>query len=294
MNTTTSDLPTWVADILAATPRRGQGLNQWLFTAAIALRRAGRAELDIETALRVATADQPIRRGEIERAVKRSAQYMSDEPSPRPQRTWPAANEPLRQRIIAQADGAEVVDLWERSPTRLTDDGPDAEELVDLLFPGDPLLCCAESLSTAHTAPRESWRGKLAELQFIVPSPMAAPTGVTQDGRDSPRCLGNTGPRKYLVIEQDTGAQDEQAAVLLHLAQRVPLALVVTSGNKSLHGWFCCRGASDTRLRAFFNYAVTLGADPATWTACQLVRLPEGTRDNGKRQAALFLNRTVL
>jgi len=123
---------------------------------------------------------------------------------------------------------------------------------------------------------------------------MSATTGLTQDGRTSARCLGNTGPRKYLVVEQDTGTADEQAAVLLHLAERAPLVLVVTSGNKSLHGWFGCQDASDANLRDFFNYAVMLGADPATWTPCQLVRMPEGRRDNGARQAVFFMNKEVL
>lgn len=284
-------LPLWASDILGATPSRGEGLNRWFLRAAIALRRCGRSAPDICAALCAASADQPVRHGEIERAVVRSADFMSDRPAAvGPRRTWSTEDETLRGRIIEQAGGVEVADLWERSPYRLLDDGPDAEELIDLLFPSDPLLCCAATLPTAHTAPRATWRRKLADLQFIVPSPMSAETGQTQDGRTSPRCLGNTGPRRYLVVEQDSGTASEQAAILLHLAIKAPLVLVCTSGNKSLHGWFSCRDATETRLRKFFNYAVMLGADPATWTPCQLVRMPEGRRDNGNRQAVLLLN----
>ena len=291
--TRSAALPQWARDILAA-PRRGMGLNRWLLRAAIALRRCGRSEHDIQAALAAATADQPVRHGEIQRAVERSVEYMSDGPVAAPRRTRGAENAPLRRRIIEQAGGAEVVDLWERSPYRLLEDGPDAEEIIDLLFADDPLLCCAATLPTAHTAPRLWWRGKLAEMPFIVPSPMSSPTGQTQDGRPSVRCLGNTGPRRFLVVEQDTGPADEQAAILLHLAERAPLVLALNSGGKSLHGWFSCEGASEDKLKAFFNYAVMLGADPATWTPCQLVRLPEGHRDNGRRQAVLFLNKDVL
>lgn len=286
-------LPQWAADILASTPARGEGLNRWLLRAAIALRRCGRAEHEIQAILQAATADQPTKHGEIERAVTRSAGYMSNNPAPTSTRQW-TENPTLRHKIIDAAP-AEVADLWERSPYRLTDDArPDAEELVDLLFPGNPLLCCAATLPTADTASRESWRGKLNELQFIVPSPMSAKTGLTQDGRESPRCLNNAGPRRFLVVEQDSGTPDEQAAILLHLAKTAPLVLVVTSGNKSLHGWFSCKGASDAKLKAFFKYATMLGADPATWPPCQLVRMPEGRRDNGNRQAVLFLNREAI
>ena len=40
----------------------------------------------------------------------------------------------------------------------------------------------------------------------------------------------------------------------------------------------------------FFRYALSLGADPATWTRCQFVRMPDGRRDNAKRQTVFFLN----
>jgi len=150
------NLPQWARDILAATPSRGEGLNRWFLKAAIALRRCGRNEQDIRAALEAATADQPVRHGEVERAVVRSAEYMSDRPVPAPQRTWSTEDGALRRKVIQQANGVEVVDLWERSPCRLTDDGPNADGIVDLLFPGDPLLCCAATLASAHTAPR-SW-----------------------------------------------------------------------------------------------------------------------------------------
>ncbi|MHB8898075.1 MAG: hypothetical protein ACYC6Y_04955 [Thermoguttaceae bacterium] len=290
---TAANLPQWAADILASPPARGGGLNRWLLRAAIALRRCGRSEHEIQATLAAATADQPMRHGEIERAVERSAGCMSNGLTVPTSRNWTTENEPLRRKIIA-ANPTEVVDLWERSPYRLTDDGPNAEQLINLLFPGDPLLCCASKLWTARTTARSWWRGKLSSMQFIVPSPMSAETGMTQDNRPSPRCLGNTGPRRFLVVEQDSGTPDDQAAILLHLAQYAPLVMALTSGGKSLHGWFSCKGASEQKLKAFFKYAVMLGADPATWTPCQLVRMPEGRRDNGNQQAVLFLNREAI
>lgn len=199
-----------------------------------------------------------------------------------------------RKAIIDAASDIGAAELWELSPHRLLDDGPDAEALVDALYPAGSLLCVAGKLTQATTAPREQWRGKLAGLQFIVPSPMSAMRGLTQAGKSSARCLDNTGPRRFLVVEQDTGTPDEQARILLHLAERAPLALVVSSGGKSLHGWFYCEGASDNQQARFFNLATKLGADPATWTPCQMVRLPEGRRDNGRQQSVLFFNPEVI
>jgi hypothetical protein len=69
-----------------------------------------------------------------------------------------------------------------------------------------------------------------------------------------------------------------------------PLVLAVHSGGKSLHGWFFVAGQPDEKIERFFRYAVSLGADPATWTKSQFVRMPDGTRDNGIRQTVYFTN----
>src|SRR5260370_23893033 len=109
---------------------------------------------------------------------------------------------------------------------------------------------------------------------------MTARVGRTKNGKESAHTLEATGPRRFLVIEQDTGTIDEQAAVLLHLAERAPLAVAVHSGSKSIHGWFYCVGQSEEKLRGFMRYAVSLGADLATWTRSQFVRMPDCRRDN--------------
>src|SRR5215207_6125672 len=92
--------------------------------------------------------------------------------------------------------------LWEFSPIRFDDDESHTEEIIDHLFPDNPLLCCGESKSKFATQPREDWRGKLASQQLVVPSPMIALTGLTQDGKKSAHSLANTGARRYLVVEQ--------------------------------------------------------------------------------------------
>ena len=56
------------------------------------------------------------------------------------------------------------------------------EEIIDRLFPGNPLLCCGKSNDVFDTMPREDWLGKMSDLALIVPSPMSAVTGLTQKG----------------------------------------------------------------------------------------------------------------
>lgn len=204
-------------------------------------------------------------------------------------RRWPGVNEEQREAVISQGVGA--ADLWEASPIR--GDLP-TEEVIDSLFPRDCLLCAGQSKSRFETKEREQWRGRLANLQLIVPNPMCALKGLTQQGKMSAHSLNNTGRRRFLVIEQDSGTADEQAAVLIHLATRGPLALAVGSGGKSIHGWFYCAGMSDEQLWPFMAYAHQLGACHSTWTRSQFVRMPGGLRDNGKRQPVLFWNPEVL
>jgi hypothetical protein len=164
------------------------------------------------------------------------------------------------------------------------------EEIIDQLFPGSPLLCCGKSNANFDTCPRESRRGQLSSLALVVPSPMSATTGTTKDGRTSKHTLDNTGPRRFLIVEFDTGTADEHAALLLHLAGYAPLVLAVHSGGKSLHGWFYCAGQPEDKLLRFMRYAVSLGGDPATWGRSQFVRMPDGTRDNGNRQTVFYYN----
>jgi hypothetical protein len=298
MNSTSQDaarsLPQFVRDLLASPPRRGKGLNLWFYRVARVL-HPFRTATEIEQLLAAATAGQPVKQGEIERAVKRSA-TTAWQPGQRvasaPLQAWSPENAEQREAVVAS--GLELVDLWGASPVRFEDKTSRAEEIIDKLFPGNPFLCVGRSNHQFATRHREELRGQLSETQFIVPSPMIARTGHTREGKESEHCLENTGSRRFLVIEQDGGTADEQAAILLHLAERAPLALAVHSGSKSIHGWFFAANEPEERLHRFMRYAVSLGADRATWTRSQFVRTPDGTRDNGKRQAVYFFNPEVI
>jgi len=288
------DLPRFVRDLLASPPRRGNGLNLWFYRVARVL-HPYRDSVEIIELLRAATAGESAKRGEIERAVERSA-ATAWKPGESLQSTlqaavWPKVNTEQREAVIAS--GAGLVDLWEISPVRFEDNEAHTEKIIDTLFPGDPLLCAGRSSYEFATRSRSEWRGKLTTLQLIVPSPMTARIGHTQDGKESAHALSITGSRRFLVVEQDAGTVDEQTAVLLHLAEQAPLSLAVHSGSKSIHGWFFCAGQSEEILRAFMRYAVSLGADPATWTRSQFVRMPDGTRNNGQRQTVYFFNPQV-
>jgi hypothetical protein len=65
--------------------------------------------------------------------------------------------------------------------------------------------------------------------------------------------------------------------------------MVIKSGGKSLHAWYGTEGQE--RDAKFWHLAIMAGADPAIQrNRGQAVRLPMGQRDNGNKQAVIYLN----
>ena len=289
----TRELPKFIVGLLAAPPPAGEGVHAWLFRAARHL-HAHLPAVEIVALLesQVATCGRHVPHNEIVSAVQNSLacawQPRGNAAPVQPVAKWPGVNKEQRGAILRDHGG--LADLWELSRPRIEDNQQHTEEIIDRLFPGNPLLCCGKSNSDFDTKPRDDWRGQLAQLQFIVPSPMSAVTGTTKDGKESKHTLANTGARRFLICEFDTGTTDEHAALLLHLGTFAPLVCAVHSGGKSLHGWFFVAGQLDVKVKKYFRYAVSLGVDRATWTRSQFVRMPDGTRDNGQRQTVFFLN----
>jgi hypothetical protein len=224
---------------------------------------------------------------------------------------WLDPNFELIEAVARAGNG--LVDLWEASPIRLDSNDPKTDEIIDILFPGNSLLCCGWTRHHFDTRTRMRWY-KLHDLQFIVPNPMAAPRGLTQQQKLSAHALSNTGARRFQIVEFDFDSsnsaeetrllgrlategrdvRDLCAALLLHLAEKAPLALAVHSGGKSLHGWFYCVDVSEEKVWRFFRYAVSLGADRANWNPSQFARMPDGLRENRKRQTVYFFNPRVM
>lgn len=306
----TKALPDFLSHMLDNPPSAGSGVHAWLFNVS----RNLHAHFDpdaIVSLLEESTANcgRRVARREIENAVvnsagcawRRSGANLLGRVPPTLNRScksaeshspWPKLDE--RERAAVIKNGGDLAVLRALSSPGLGGAEPVTEDVIDMLFPGDPLLCCGESRYEPETKRRESWRGRMSAQELIVPSPMSSPVGITQNGEESARALTNTGPRHYLIVEFDSGSADEQAALLMHLGSTAALACVVYSGGKSLHGWFPAKEHSEDTVRSFFSYAVSIGADPALWIRNQFVRMPGGLRDNGKRQKIYYLNQNLM
>src|ERR1700733_760884 len=259
-----STLPPFIIELLAAPPPAGEGVHPWLFRVARQL-HAHLPAVAIIALLesRVKNCGRHVSRKEITDAVQNAlpcAWQPGGNAAPMSSiAKWPRVNQEQREAIVRDSGG--LADLWELSKPRIDDNDAHTEEIIDRFFPGNPLLCCGKSSSIFDTRPREDWRGDISTLALIVPSPMSTIEGVTKDGKPSRHTLSNTGPRRFLICEFDTGPADDHAALLIHLAGYAPLVCAVHSGGKSLHGWFYVHGEPDAKIEKFFRYAVSLGAD---------------------------------
>lgn len=214
--------------------------------------------------------------------------------APRPR--WPRRDGVAVELACARAEGSGVgslYDLFERSPIR-PPAGASPGGWIERLFGASEFVCLGTDPKTAATKRRPEWGQLHADAALVVANPMTARLGATQDGRPSPRCLGNTGARRWVVLEFDQGTIDEQAALHWYLnaqAERLgwpTLRLAVHSGGKSLHGWYGPVESEETAQK-LMTFAARVGADPATWNKCQLVRLPGGRRPKKEKPEAASL-----
>ncbi len=206
LNTVTTSLPQFVRDLLASPPRHGEGVHLWLFRIARQLHAHYQDKTELARLLTAAVAGcgRAVSQREILGAITSSA-ACAWQPGVHPstgapqQPTWPKPN---REQIeaIARDGQVGVTDLWEASSTRIEDNAAHTEAVIDRLFPGNPLLCCGASQSDFDTKPRADWRGRLSNLQFILPSPMSAVSGLTKDGHLSKHaCVTNAGSTGFLI-----------------------------------------------------------------------------------------------
>ena len=270
-------------------PTAGRGVHSWIFHVVCRM-----VDADIDDAEIINYCETNCTRilqpNEVQNAII-SRRGMLQRGTARP-RKWAKPN-PATVKSVIQRTGKTVKGLLETSPMPLEE--YNTETIIDYLFPGNPLLCCGASSQTFATRHRDDWKGKLDRLQLIVPSPMNAVYGKTQSGKKSMHTLENTGPRTYLVVEFDEGGFDDHASLLWSLNSLVtPLICAVMSGNKSLHGWFKVDCWSEDLLTRFFQKATAIGADPATFTKSQFVRMPDGTRSNGAKQTTVYLSDLLL
>lgn len=280
-----SGLPARSRNLLSQPPTRGAGHRE-IFRDACFLLRNGFVAEETEQVIQARFSNyyRRVDEREIAEAV-RNASGAAAHGAPR----WPDRNDVLVASTLLPEVNVKV--LQKSSPVSNPSSIPTGS-ILDRFFKNEDLVCFSDFTRHASTNPRGYFKGREHDYSLIVPNAMSAQFGKTRDGRPSQRCLENSGPSRIQVVEFDTGSLDEQASLLLAIAAcGVSLRMVVFSGSKSLHGWFDVAGLALDRLTAFRRYAAALGADPSTFSSCQLVRNPNARREvTGAIQTVYYLS----
>jgi hypothetical protein len=199
---------------------------------------------------------------------------------PPPVSTW---KEQVDERLVA-------LTLRRRSPSYFC--AYKGKDPLPLLYAGlnVPLWMHHDQRNT-RIRPLEEWRQISAKLiQFIAPNPFVK--------CGNQRTKENAAERMWAVVEFDRGTLEEQAKKLDWLDEVslwLRLAMVVFSGNKSLHGWFTCYGLGATKLRDFYRIATRIGADGALASNVQITRRPGGfNRKTRRKQEILHFSETEI
>jgi hypothetical protein len=209
--------------------------------------------------------------------------------------TWGKEDPDLTKKIVSQKP-LSLEQLKDKSPhpcmelPRLT-----RRQLLTKLYPPDSLLCMGSSPDSFETNYLLNFSDSDKAYPFIVPRTMKEKYGRTQAGKLSQRTNNNIGPERYIVVEFDDHDELTQVSLINFLGDFMPLCAVCHSGNKSLHSWFNGHAASEERVFGFRKLAARVGADTNVFTASQMVRMPNETRqDNGKQQTLYYLSESNL
>ena len=204
-------LPKQLREQLKSCPSEDNGVHNWLFRTALRLHEWIFEEWIFKDEIAEVSEDQIVEllqenlscqrpEREIRDAVVNAGRYFRGEIGSTSQGQWPAVDYAAIHKTVLDCH-VRLKDLPDLSPVSVGNKEPMTEEILDALYPGNPLLCFAQTPYAPLTRPREIWRGRESEFAFIVPNPMTKELGVKTDGKSSRRCLDNTGLREFLVIE---------------------------------------------------------------------------------------------
>jgi hypothetical protein len=190
---------------------------------------------------------------EIQDAVDKAVQEHANQsyrPAGRPKSSAAAPafdGEEALARIVAKGRGVTEADIHEQSPVRIDWEArEDAFHVIDVLYRPDDVLfigaresrpAVGRNIRTAAEwaqAFRQADAG--AHQPHIIPNPLTGKPGRTATGNgETLRGDACVEQFRFAVVEFDSLPREDQLA--FWWAVRLPVALLVDSGGKSVHGW---------------------------------------------------------
>ncbi len=224
--------------------------------------------------------------------------------APIAQSVMPAIRPQIRREflddLIRKGQGTKLKDIVDASPVCLDNRG--AALLMRHLYASDELIFCGERQSPGvlgSTIRRaldwyEILLKRLTLPPHIIPNPLTGLQGRTKDGKLSLRADACVAKYRFAVVEFDNLSREEQYA--FWAAVPLPIAALIDTGGKSIHGWIRVDAANatawerDVEVGLFEERLVPLGVDKACKNEARLSRLPDHFRiETGKTQTLIYL-----
>lgn len=205
------------------------------------------------------------------------------------------------QHLIEKGSGQTEADFWEASPIRLYDEpAQDARLILETLYHPDDMLFIGERFSKEVRSVSE-WikhidKHGTKDLPHIIPNPVTGQQHPDKSGNLSYRCDNAIKDFRFTIVEFDNLSREDQLA--FWKAIPLPVAALIDSGRKSIHGWIAVDGIQTAEqweqyveIQLYKQMLIPIGVDPACRTESRLSRLPGHLRkEKGKWQKLLYLN----
>ena len=277
-------------EALGNAPARGSGLNVHCMRVA---RLGVMAGLNQENILADAARIPDLKSGEMERAISRASntEPITQEPVVI-SRYAPNYEDPLGDFI--KGFPTDEMELMESSPVRLGVD--EGRQLLETLYKPDEFLFIGDVYDKT-VKPVSQWLEYGFDFPHIIPNPMTGEFGETADGVESRRCEATVADLRYAVCEMDDVPLEKQVAFWLKcISIKIPVAAIIHSGKKSLHGWVRVDCGTDTEKWdrdvkgwLFNEFGVRYGFDKACATKARLSRMAGHKRNGAGEQRLLYL-----
>jgi len=241
----------------------------------------------------------------IEKAYEDGSTIVARQPREAKPGRRPTPRTPDFATFIAGYEDGTEGDLIGRSPAEVISDHRDALSILRLYGSGEHIFIGEIRDSVVRTA--AEWvpilsRTGLPGYPLIIPNPLSGLPGLTKGGTISMRCDATVADFRFAIAEFDGRTESEQVAFWLAAIDRgLPVAAVIHSGGKSIHGWLAvnCTDQADweksVEQRLFPEILVPMGCDPACRNESRLSRLPGHYREDKRRiQRLLYLNPEVV
>lgn len=280
-------------------PAGGGGCHAALLSVANLGARAGVSDGQIAADLRAHVhGTRRVSDREIWDAIEKA--FVPSVPLPRMAPRIAVDSRKLLDHILARGAGFTLERLGEASPVPITW-GPerDAVEVLERLYEPDDKLFIGEKYGKGAGCVRcaSEWIARLRRGDpvppHVIPNPLTGELGRTKKDEESYRADDCVARFRFAVIEFDETPRDQQ--ILFWAGAKLPVAALIFSGSKSIHGWvrIDAANAEDWTRRVehkLFDLLTPLGADRTCKNEARLSRMPGHFRgEKNQWQRLLYL-----